>query len=439
MRKSELGLRIDKGRIIAPEGLSVNPIAAKIHSELGLVCRTVVCVCLPLVLALLLTRSVSAANAADWEKINALIGPRDSILVADPAGRIIIAENEHQKLVPASILKIFTSLGALHYLGLDHRYTTEFFIDQNFNLKIKGYGDPLLISEIVNMVSRLLAGLIGSAAIINDIIVDDSYFNQPLTIPGISSSTQPYDAPNGALCVNFNTVFFKRTQAGYASAEAQTPLLPYAEKKIKLLKPKSSRIVLSHIEKENTIYAGRLFRYFLSHNGIDLRGTVKTGRVDKSADKLIYRYVSRFSLPQIIAKLLEHSNNFTTNQLLISCGIKKFGQPGNLEKGVAALARYAMDELQIKDMRIVEGSGISRKNRVSADQMMRVLAKFEPYHTWMRRQGREYYKTGTLNGINTRAGYITSSNGGIYRYVVLINTPGKSTKPVMRMLKKYLD
>jgi D-alanyl-D-alanine carboxypeptidase/D-alanyl-D-alanine-endopeptidase (penicillin-binding protein 4) len=285
----------------------------------------------------------------------------------------------------------------------------------------------------------LLAGLIGSAAVINDLIVDDSYFNRPLTIPGISSSTQPYDAPNGALCVNFNTVFFKHTQSGYTSAEAQTPLLPFAENKIKLLKPKSGRIVLSHLEKENTIYAGRLFRYFLVRHGVQLRGTVKSGQVDKSADKLLYRYVSRFTLPQIIAKLLEHSNNFTTNQLLISCGIKKFGQPGNLEKGVAALVDFAADELHINDMKIIEGSGISRKNKVSANQMLRVLAEFKSHRKLLRRQGRQYYKTGTLYGINTRAGFIASSHGGFYRFVVMINTPGKSTKPVMRRLLTSLD
>ncbi len=413
-------------------------LSAKIHLKLNFFYKTVICLLL-LILPLLFEGSITSVGAADWEKVKSLIGPRDSLLVADPAGRIIISKNERKKLVPASILKIFTALGALHYLGSDYRYTTEFFIDQNSNLKIKGYGDPLLISEIVNAISRLLAALIGSATIINDIVVDDSYFNRPLTIPGISSSSQPYDAPNGALCVNFNTVFFKRTQSGYASAEDQTPLLPYVEKKIKLLKPQSGRIVLSHIENENTIYAGKLFRYFLARHGVQLRGTVKPGRVNKSEDKLIYRYVSRFTLPQIIAKLLEHSNNFTTNQLLISCGIKMFGPPGNLEKGVAALTNFAADGLQIKDMTIVEGSGISRKNRVSADQMLRVLAKFEPHRRLMRHQGREYYKTGTLYGISTRAGYLASSYGGLYRYVVILNSPGKSTKPVMHKLLQMLD
>jgi len=377
------------------------------------------------------------AGAAGFEELKTLIGQKDSLLVTDPENRIIISKNENEKLVPASILKIFTSLGALYYLGSDFRYRTEFFIDKNSNLKIKGFGDPLLISEIVRELSRLLAALIGSSDIINDLVVDDSYFNSPLIIPGVSSSSQPYDSPNGALCVNFNTVYFKHTKSGYVSAEPQTPLLPYAEKKINVLKKKNGRFVLSHLENENTIYAGKLFQYFLQRQGVQFNGTVKLGRVNK-ADKLIYRYVSRFSLAQLISKLLEHSNNFTTNQLLITSGIKASGPPGNLEKGVAAALGFAADILQIDDMTIVEGSGISRMNRVSARHMHRVLEKFEPYHLLMRREGREYYKTGTLYGINTRAGYIVDENGGLYRYVVMINTPGKSIKPVMRKLRQIL-
>ncbi len=392
-----------------------------------------------LVMLLVYDGSLKSLFASDWGKIKSLIGPGDSLLVADPSGKIITAKNEGRKRIPASILKVFTSLGALHYLGSDYRYITEFYLDPISNLKIKGYGDPLLISEMVNAISRVLAALIGSTTVINDIIVDDSYFSQPLTIPGITSSTQPYDAPNGALCVNFNTVFFKRTPTGYASAEAQTPLLPFAAEKIKLLKPKNGRIVLTHKEKENTIYAGRLFRYFLDRHGVRFRGTVKVGQVNKSVDKLIYRYVSPFTLSEIIARLLEHSNNFTANQLLISSGIKRFGPPGNLKNGVAAMINYAADELQLKDLTIVEGSGISRKNRVSADQMLRILAEFESHRTLMRRRGREFYKTGNLYGINTRAGYIEGGSGGLYRYVVMMNSNGKSSRPVMRKLLQMLD
>lgn len=384
---------------------------------------------------------VAAAGfgATGTEAITALIGAQDSIMVVDPNGSIIISKNDTKKLIPASTLKIFTALVAIHYLGPEHHYRTEFFIDNNSNLKIKGFGDPLLTSEIVQEISRLLAALLGQSTTINDLIVDDSYFNQPLTIPGISSSSQPYDAPNGALCVNFNTVFFKQTESGYISAEPQTPLLPYAEKKISNRELKAGRIVLSHVENENTVYAGKLFEYFLKQEGVPFSGNVKLGKVNHSRDKLIFRYTSRFSLAQIISKMLEHSNNFTTNQLFISAGIKAFSPPGNLEKGVEAAVAYASRELEIDDMTIVEGSGISRQNRVSAEQMLRILEAFGPNFLLLRQQGRDFYKTGTLHGISTRAGYIASQNGGRYRYVVMVNTQGKSTRPIMRQLLKFLE
>ena len=373
------------------------------------------------------------------EAVLSLIGAQDGLLVVDSKAEVVLSKNEAKKLLPASILKIFTSLVAIHYLGPDFRYRTEFFLDNNANLKIKGFGDPRLVSEVVQNISRLLSALLGQNTVINDLVVDDSYFIQPLTIPGVSSSSNPYDAPNGALSVNFNTVYYKESPTGYISAEPQTPLLPFAENLIRKRKPKSGRIVLSHVEKENTIYAGKLFEYFLRQEGVQIKGSVDSGRVNHSLDRLIFRYTSRYSLNEIITGLLEHSNNFTANQLLITAGIKAFGPPGNLKKGVEAALAYATRELGITDLKIAEGSGISRKNRLSANEMMRVLEEFEPNFVLLRQQGRNFYKTGNLNGINTRAGYIASKDGGKYRYVIMINTPGKSTRPIMRRLLKVLD
>ena len=115
------------------------------------------------------------------------------------------------------------------------------------------------------------------------------------------------------------------------------------------------------------------------------------------------------------------------------------GPPGNLGKGVAAVLDYTSNVLNIKNLSIVEGSGISRQNRISAHQMLRVLEKFEPHHRLMRKKGREFYKTGTLYGVSTRAGYIADGNDGLYRYVIMINTPGKLMKPIMRKLLKILE
>jgi D-alanyl-D-alanine carboxypeptidase/D-alanyl-D-alanine-endopeptidase (penicillin-binding protein 4) len=377
--------------------------------------------------------------AQGLSELDRFIGQRDSILVTDPQGQILFSKHAEKKLIPASVLKIFSSLVALHFLGNEYRFPTEFYLDEKSNLKIKGYGDPLLISEVVSKISQVLAVLLKNTQPMNDLVLDDSYFKPPLTVPGVTSSSQPYDAPNGALCVNFNTVNFERKTEGYVSAEPQTPLLPHVIEKIKASKLNQGRIVFSHNKNEITIYAGELFQYFLKNQGIRFKGEVKLGRINNATDKLIFRYHSVSSLDQIVAKLLEHSNNFVTNQLLIAAGALSSGHPGTLAKGVALASDYAKNELAIENMTIAEGSGISRNNRVSALQMERVLQKFLPYHHLMRRVGREFYKTGTLYGISTRAGYIETATGELCRYVILLNTPGKYTDPIILRLLRILE
>ena len=61
----------------------------------------------------------------------------------DPVGRVIWSHNPDQAMVPASTLKILTSLATLHTLGSDYRFPTDFLLDAEDNLVIKGYGDPL--------------------------------------------------------------------------------------------------------------------------------------------------------------------------------------------------------------------------------------------------------------------------------------------------------
>ena len=385
---------------------------------------------------LLIPVGLHAQELADLDRF---ISKDDSILVVDAKGQIILEKNADKKRMPASILKIFTSLVALHYLGDDYRFPTEFYLDGKSNLKIKGYGDPLLISEVVSRISQVLAVLLKNNQPLNDLVLDDSYFQQPLTIPGITSSAQPYDAPNGALCVNFNTVSFKHTSQGVVSAEPQTPLLPFVKGKIKASGLKQGRIVFSHNNNEIVMYAGKLFQYFFEKQGIQFKGTVKMGRINDHTDRLIFRYDSSSSLAEIVVKLLEHSNNFTTNQLLIATGAKIIGPPGTLAKGVTIASDYANEILNTEDIEIVEGSGISRDNRISALQMNQVLQEFLPYHYLLRRQGREYYKTGTLYGVSTRAGYIKRRNGKFYRYVIMFNSPGKSTDALILRLLRILD
>jgi D-alanyl-D-alanine carboxypeptidase/D-alanyl-D-alanine-endopeptidase (penicillin-binding protein 4) len=147
------------------------------------------------------------------------------------------------------------------------------------------------------------------------------------------------------------------------------------------------------------------------------------------------RYVSPYSLTDVIAKLMEYSNNFIANQLFITAGIQAYGLPGTIDKGIRASREFLGKELQIETLQLAEGSGISREDRLTAAQMDQLLVRFYPYRRLMRRQGNELFKTGTLDGVRTRAGYIEDGNGGSYRFVVMINTPGKSADPVMEIIR----
>lgn len=365
-------------------------------------------------------------------RLLSLIQEKDAVLVTDPQGKILASSNAEKLLVPASTLKILTALVAVHYLGEDYRFVTECYLDKDQNLKVKGFGDPLFVSEVMPDFSRRIHARIHHY---KDLVLDDSVFQQPLRIPGVTDTTEPYDAPNGAFCANFNTISFQKTSGGkYVSAEPQTPLVPYAISRIRASGTDSGRIVFSHSHGDSALYAGHLVAGFLSQQGVVSSGQIRVSRVE-TGDRLLIRYASPYVLTDVISRLMEFSNNFIANQLFITAGIQAYGLPGTIDKGIRASQEYLRKELQIETLQLAEGSGISRENRLSAVHLDRLLIKFYPYRQLMRRQGNELFKTGTLNGVRSRAGYIEDGKGGSYRFVVMINTPGKTADPVMEIIR----
>lgn len=369
------------------------------------------------------------------QKLSQLLSDRDALLVADAGNTILFSHQPDRQLIPASILKLLTALTALHELGLDHRFQTHFFVDDAQSLTIQGFGDPRLTSKQVARFCRKLASQLSQ---INHIRLDDSFFTQPLTIPGVSNSYEPYDAPNGALCVNFNTVFFKKEANGqYVSAEPETPLLPLVLPRIRHSGLSKGRIVLSSRQRQHLMYAGHLFRYFLRQAGIAVHGRIEAGRVHPDRDRRLYQAFSETSMGQIIEGLMHHSNNFTANQLLISAGVRRSGPPGNLPKGVATLKAFASEHLGLKKLTIAEGSGISRKNRISAAQMMPVVQAFAPHRHWLPQKENDRYKTGTLKGVRSRVGFLKTAgtDDAPLRYVLICNRPQAPVGKIMHILQ----
>ena len=300
---------------------------------------------------------------------------------------------------------------------------------------VKGYGDPLLVSEVWQEVADHLAGELRD---FKDLIVDDTYFSNNIRIPGRKNSTNPYDAPVGALCANFNTISFAHDRNGrIVSSEPQTPLLPFALEKIRALGLREGRYTFSHERQDAARYAAELLLFFLRKRGVHASGKMRFKAVGPQ-DRLILSYESSFTLEALIKKMLEFSNNFMANQIFIALGAHLLGPPGTLKKGVDVVSAFAEKELQLKGLQVVEGSGISRDNRLSALEMLSILKGFKPYCHLLRRDGPILYKTGTLKGVRTRAGYIEAASGELTYFAFFQHGPGANMDGLVSCLERFV-
>ena len=86
----------------------------------------------------------------------------------------LVKFREQDLFIPASTLKVLTCLVALEKLGKEYRFETHFFLDEQNNLYIKGYGDPFLTSEAILEIGRGLSER--GIRQLESIFLDDSSF-----------------------------------------------------------------------------------------------------------------------------------------------------------------------------------------------------------------------------------------------------------------------
>ncbi len=337
-------------------------------------------------------------------------------LLTDRGGKVLDACRADTPLVPASTLKILTAWLAIKHWGADFRFSTDFYLDEDQLLWVRGLGDPMLVSEELALVAQALkaAGL----SEVNGIGIDTSYYANHIDIPGRSRTDNPYDAPVAALAVNFNTVNLRRKHGKLQSAEAQTPLTQTARKLGRRVDGKAQRINLRHAADSGTYFA-EILRRKLTDAGITVDSPIRRGSVPETA-KLIYRHENSRQLPDVLKAMLQYSTNFIANQLFLNLGAEAYGAPATMEKAVRHAQREIAETFGWNDFRIVEGSGLSRDNRLSARQLTELLQAFRPWKELLPKHDGVHAKTGTLNGIRTLAGYL--SPGG-RPFAILINRP----------------
>jgi len=148
-------------------------------------------------------------------------------------------------------------------------------------------------------------------------------------------------------------------------------------------------------------------------------------------------------LAEIVRVLLKTSSNAIAESLVKSLAVAAHGPPGDWPAGAAALAeRLRALGLDLAGVRLVDGSGLARDNRVTPRLLVGVLSLADRSFAFgpeleaalpiaaadgtLRERGRAVAgrvraKTGFLNGVAALSGYASLADGGEAVFALLVN------------------
>ncbi len=373
------------------------------------------------------------AEGAVKKKIAAL-APKGLVYVLDGKGNELVARNADKPFVPASVVKVVTAWLAMEVLGGDYRFKTQIYLDKQRVLYVRGGGDPYLVSEELAVLASNLVAKIGKDPLAG-IVLDTSYYPADLRIPGITNTRRSYNALNAALAANFNTIHAVRKGRKVRSAEKQTPITPIAIAQFRArARSGRSRISLAQAKPEIGVrYAGELLAAFIRKAGGKVKGKISLGSVPEGLEP-VYVHAQSRTLADIVKQMLLGSNNYIANQVFLEIGAQKLGEPVSIEKSLKVARKMLAKHELSKAITLVEGSGISRKNRFTARGLAKVLKLFAPHAELLRRsRGGSRFKTGTLAGVRTLAGFAKTSRHGQAAFVIALR--GKTGRLRFRLLK----
>ncbi len=348
----------------------------------------------------------TAAQANALSKFSQL--KNAGLLVVDKQGYSLMAENNLRPFIPASTTKLVTAWLALNHWGEDHHFTTDFYYNpNNATLSVKGSGDPFLVSEELAIIAAQLRQR--GVRSVRHLVLDGSRFRRGLVLPGTSRTNNPYDAVPSALAANFNTIHLKKVNGRVRSAETQTPLTPYAKNMAKGFKKGKLRINTGHNPRKAEHYFGELLLAFLKQEGVSVSGKITSGRAPKGQP--FYQHVNSRTLGDMIRPMMKYSTNFIANQLVLMMSSEYYQRPAN----AADVRKYMESNLraafQWKHFHFEEGAGLSRRNRISPNQLVQLLQDFTQWrHLLPEVESGVFAKSGTLKNVSTLAGYIVEGN-----------------------------
>jgi len=193
--------------------------------------------------------------------------------------------------------------------------------------------------------------------------------------------------------------------------------------------PGEHRLNVGAVGISSLDYAGELFKSFLQQQEIPVKGTISPGIVPAKG-RIFYRHLSSKQLKEIIPAMMLYSNNYIANQLFLVCGAATRGFPATWDKGRFCLTHF-LGGIGIKDtdFKIIDGSGLSRQNKISPRAMINILDAFKDSAHMLPVSGQSYIKSGTLKNVYSYAGYL-SHRGNYDPFVIMLNQK-KNTRDIL--------
>jgi D-alanyl-D-alanine carboxypeptidase/D-alanyl-D-alanine-endopeptidase (penicillin-binding protein 4) len=272
--------------------------------------------------------------------------------------KVIYSKNQNQLFIPASNTKIFSSLLALDVLGKDYRFETLILTDGYLglnsvegNLYIVGSGDPSLTSIDVDSLFKSLQK-IGIKKINGDFCVDKGVFDSEYFAPGSTIDCI------GQSWFNFvDSLIIDRKSVSINQVNCVNFI---NEKKLDAM-----------------FFDGiKFFEYLFAKYNIVLNGKIvcKNFIGDKKA-AIILSHKSK-KLYELLSVMMKDSDNLYADCMFKKAGSVKYNSVGTWESGLEALKNFLKNKVGISSskIKIYDGSGLSRYNLVSAEQIVKLLS-----------------------------------------------------------------
>lgn len=408
-----------------------------------------------------LTRDLDAILAAPL-----LRGADVGVTVRDAnSGEVVYTRSGGKRSQVASNVKVLTTTAALDLLGPDHRWKTDLVSSGSRNgatlngdLVLRGTGDPTMSAPRYKTLADTLKNS-GVTTVSGALVLDDTAYDAQPYGTGWAWDDEPfsYNAQTSALTLSPDAKFSSgtvivRVKPGAAAGNPAQVSVEPANDHVQIQSTATTGSGGISVEREHgtnvirvsgTIPVGSgdfvalssvkdptglvssVFRKALQQNGIQVLGGVRKGKAPEGAAVLAAEQSQ--SLGQLMNPLLKNSNNMLAEVLVKTAG-------GSFSNGVNQLSRkWAGLGVDANWVEIFDGSGMSRMNQMSPDDLSSILvkAKTKPWFaTWesslpvagsdgtlasrMRgtaAEGNVKAKTGSLTGISALTGYVTTKQG----------------------------